>query len=73
MPFHKLRLIEPLLRAIGSVGYTIPTEIQTEAIPHVLEGRDLLGQALPGQPIVRRYSGGQDRMAACGMLASKTR
>lgn len=32
--------------------------------------RDQLGAALPGQPIVRRYSGGQDELAACGMLAS---
>ncbi|MFO0585084.1 MAG: radical SAM protein [Anaeromyxobacter sp.] len=35
--------------------------------------RDLLGRALPGQPIVRRYSGGQDEAAACGMLASRLR
>ncbi|HET7752636.1 MAG TPA: radical SAM protein [Anaeromyxobacteraceae bacterium] len=32
--------------------------------------RDALARELPGQPIVRRYSGGQDRHAACGMLAS---
>jgi 23S rRNA (adenine2503-C2)-methyltransferase len=32
--------------------------------------RDALARELPGQPIVRRYSGGQDRLAACGMLAS---
>jgi 23S rRNA (adenine2503-C2)-methyltransferase len=31
--------------------------------------RDALARELPGQPIVRRYSGGQDRHAACGMLA----
>ena len=35
--------------------------------------RDALGRALPGQPIVRRYSGGQDEHAACGMLASRGR
>jgi 23S rRNA (adenine2503-C2)-methyltransferase len=33
--------------------------------------RDALARELPGQPIVRRYSGGQDRHAACGMLASR--
>jgi 23S rRNA (adenine2503-C2)-methyltransferase len=32
--------------------------------------RDALARALPGQPVVRRYSGGQDENAACGMLAS---
>jgi len=35
--------------------------------------RDHLARELPGQPIVRRYSGGQDEAAACGMLASRTR
>jgi 23S rRNA (adenine2503-C2)-methyltransferase len=33
--------------------------------------RDALARHLPGQPVVRRYSGGQDRHAACGMLASR--
>jgi 23S rRNA (adenine2503-C2)-methyltransferase len=33
--------------------------------------RDQLARELPGQPIVRRYSGGQDQAAACGMLASR--
>ncbi len=35
--------------------------------------RDALARHLPGQPIVRRYSGGSDRNAACGMLASTAR
>ncbi len=35
--------------------------------------RDALARELPGQPIVRRYSGGQDEDAACGMLASRLR
>ena len=48
MPFVKLRLIEPLLRAVRSEGYTIPTAIQQQAIPHVLEGKDILGCAQTG-------------------------
>ncbi len=48
MPFKTLRLIEPLLRAIETEGYTIPTAIQQQAIPHVLEGKDLLGCAQTG-------------------------
>lgn len=48
MPFKKLKLIEPLLRAIASEGYNIPTAIQTNAIPRVLEGRDLFGCAQTG-------------------------
>lgn len=35
--------------------------------------RDALARELPGQPIVRRYSGGQDQHAACGMLAGSAR
>jgi 23S rRNA (adenine2503-C2)-methyltransferase len=42
-----------------------PTEPEWNAF------RDLLARHLPGQPIVRRYSGGQDQHAACGMLASR--
>ena len=33
--------------------------------------RDALSRHLPGQPVVRRYSGGKDQAAACGMLASR--
>ena len=40
--------MEPLLRAIRSEGYTTPTPIQLQAIPHVLEGKDLLGCAQTG-------------------------
>jgi len=37
-----------LLRALQQEGYTTPTPIQAQAIPHVLEGRDLLGIAQTG-------------------------
>jgi len=33
--------------------------------------RDALARELPGQPVVRRYSGGKDQHAACGMLAAR--
>ncbi|HEX2973093.1 MAG TPA: DEAD/DEAH box helicase [Tepidisphaeraceae bacterium] len=48
MNFADLRLAEPLLRAIAAQGYSIPTPIQMQAIPHVLSGRDLLGCAQTG-------------------------
>jgi ATP-dependent RNA helicase RhlE len=48
MRFEELKLIEPLLRAVRSEGYTEPTPIQVRAIPHVLAGRDLLGCAQTG-------------------------
>jgi len=41
-------LIEPLQRAVAEEGYTTPTPIQQQAIPHLLEGRDLLGCAQTG-------------------------
>lgn len=48
MKFQDLRLSEPLLRAIGEKGYTDPIPIQQQAIPPVLEGRDLQGCAQTG-------------------------
>ena len=48
MRFSDLKLIDPILRAVEEEGYTEPTPIQVQAIPHVLEGRDLLGLAQTG-------------------------
>jgi ATP-dependent RNA helicase RhlE len=48
MSFEKLNLIEPILRALQSEGYTKPTPIQEQAIPVLLERRDLLGCAQTG-------------------------
>ncbi|MEJ2590380.1 MAG: DEAD/DEAH box helicase [Candidatus Thiodiazotropha sp.] len=46
--FSSLGLAPALLKAIQSMGYEVPTPIQAESIPHLLEGRDLLGQAQTG-------------------------
>ncbi len=48
MLFEQLNLIEPILKALGTEGYTTPTPIQEQAIPLVLQGRDLLGCAQTG-------------------------
>lgn len=48
LKFSDLNLIEPLQRAVAETGYTEPTPIQKAAIPHLLEGRDLLGCAQTG-------------------------
>ncbi|MEX0703654.1 MAG: DEAD/DEAH box helicase [Planctomycetales bacterium] len=48
MSFSELNLLEPLQRAVEESGYTTPTPIQAEAIPHLLAGRDLLGCAQTG-------------------------
>ena len=48
MTFENLNLIEPILRAVKIEGYTEPTPIQEQAIPVLLEGRDLIGCAQTG-------------------------
>ncbi|MGH8550957.1 MAG: DEAD/DEAH box helicase [Methylococcales bacterium] len=46
--FNHLSLAEPVLRALHDVGYETPTPIQAEAIPPLLLGQDVLGQAHTG-------------------------
>ena len=48
MSFESLGLAPELLRAVAREGYTEPTPVQAEAIPHVLERRDLLAGAQTG-------------------------
>ena len=46
--FTSLNLAEPLLRALAEKNYTHPSPIQAQAIPHLLQGRDLFGCAQTG-------------------------
>src|SRR5580700_9434012 len=48
MSFQPLGIIEPILRALHDEGYRTPTPIQQQAIPIVLQGKDLLGVAQTG-------------------------
>ena len=48
MSFNNLGLRAELIRAVSEKGYDTPTPIQTQAIPLVLEGRDLMGSAQTG-------------------------
>ncbi|MBK0404874.1 DEAD/DEAH box helicase [Adhaeribacter sp. BT258] len=48
MTFENLNLIAPILTALQAEGYTNPTPIQQQAIPLLLEGKDLLGCAQTG-------------------------
>lgn len=48
MLFQDLNLIEPILRALKTEGYTTPTPIQEQSIPIILQHRDLLGCAQTG-------------------------
>ncbi len=65
MPFRQFGLSPEILRAVQAMNYTTPTPIQEKAIPHVLEGRDIMGSAQTGTgktaafalPILQRLSG----------------
>ena len=48
MTFKELNLIEPIQKALAEEGYETPTPIQQQAIPHALEGKDVLGCAQTG-------------------------
>jgi len=74
-----------ILRAVQEMHYTIPTPVQEKAIPHVLEGKDLLGSAQTGTgktaafalPILHRLSGegktGRGRRAVRSLVLTPTR
>ena len=69
--FSDLPLIAPIQRALSTSNYTKPTPIQAQAIPPLLEGRDLLGCAQTGTgktaafavPILQRLAGETKRAA----------
>ena len=46
--FTTLGLSRPVLDAIADAGYTVPTPIQAEAIPLIVQGRDVMGLAQTG-------------------------
>jgi ATP-dependent RNA helicase RhlE len=64
--FSALGLSEPLLHTLKTLGYAAPTPIQTEAIPAVLSGRDVMAAAQTGTgktaafvlPLLQRLAGG---------------
>jgi ATP-dependent RNA helicase DeaD len=48
LSFNSLGLSEARVRHLEKAGYTVPTAIQAQAIPHLLSGRDVVGQAQTG-------------------------
>ncbi len=46
--FAELPLLAPLQEALGKLGFTVPTPVQAQCIPLLLEGRDVLGQSRTG-------------------------
>ena len=69
MTFNELGLSDKVLKAVEASGYTVPTPIQTEAIPVALSGRDVLGIAQTGTgktaaftlPMLSRLESGRAR------------
>ena len=66
MSFQTLGLIEPLLRALSELGYTLPTPVQLQSIPPILAAVDVTAAAQTGTgktaafalPLLQRLAGG---------------
>ena len=80
--FAALGLNDALIAALTALGYEEPTPIQREAIPPLLAGKDLLGQAATGTgktaafalPLVQRIADeGADRRGTSGLILVPTR
>ncbi len=79
--FDDLGLRPELLSALAALGYEEPTPIQRETIPHLLAGRDLLGQAATGTgktaafalPILQRIPEGSRRAEPIALVLVPTR
>jgi ATP-dependent RNA helicase RhlE len=48
MTFEELQIVSPLVSALHKKGYITPTPIQQQAIPYILQGRDIFGCAQTG-------------------------
>ena len=79
MEFDKFGLSPDVARAVTDMGYETPTPIQLNAIPPMLEGRDVIGQAQTGTgktaafgiPLAERIEPGEKRVQA--LVLSPTR
>lgn len=68
--FNELPVSQEIIRAIENMGFSEATPIQSESIPHILEGRDILGQAQTGTgktcafgiPVIDRVDPENDRV-----------
>lgn len=71
MSFNKLGLCDALIEAVDELGYESPTPIQQQAIPTVLQGRDILAAAQTGTgktagfvlPILHKLNNGKSARA----------
>src|SRR5881397_114682 len=79
--FASLGLDERILAALTKLGYEEPTPVQREAIPPLLAGRDLLGQAATGTgktaafalPVLQRMPAGERPAQPAALVLALTR
>lgn len=81
MTFHELGLDPSIIASIDELGFTQPTPIQEGAIPHILQGRDVIGSAQTGTgktaayalPILHRLGGHRKGAAPRCLILGPTR
>jgi superfamily II DNA/RNA helicase len=81
MTFKDLKLADPIIEAIGYMGFENATPIQEQAIPHILEGRDLIACAQTGTgktaafvlPIIHKLSQIKERKGTNTLIVVPTR
>ncbi len=82
--FYDLGLAKPILRALSAEGYDTPTPIQSQVVPTMLDGRDILGTAQTGTgktaafvlPLLHQITQGHDRpdaKCATALILAPTR
>ncbi len=77
--FSDLNLQDDILQALDKIGFKEPTDIQAEAIPPILEGRDVIGQAKTGTgktagfgiPMVQHVATHWDNVAALILVPTR--
>src|SRR5260370_39509861 len=78
-PFHDLGLSPPIQQALDELGFQEPTPIQEQAIPELLAGHDVIGQAQTGTgktaafglPLLQYLDPGNDEVQAVGLTPTR--
>ena len=81
MAFNKLQIIDPIIESIKTQGYAIPTPIQEQAIPILLEKKDIIGSAQTGTgktaafaiPILQNITSSNRRDGIKALIITPTR
>ena len=71
-PFEAFGLNSKLLKTVAELGYESPSPIQSESIPPLLDGRDILGQAQTGSGKTFTMAGVEEKLGKEGYIADET-